>query len=305
MAGSHSSHDSSESRKSGGSDCGRELIQRYLEGRLSEADLAELEALLVANAGLADEFAEAARLHASLEIHFRQQYQMAQMAAVLEAVEPLSEQAAPSSTFVPQFGGSRSAVSIEVAEVPATAPVRQIQRWKWVAAVVLLLAVGMSFWAARGPSAARYRLVSGRVVVEGREVAEIPGDVGFEVVGPGGAVVGLPGGARVELAAGTVASLRCDPGQLVLQLVSGGGDFVVPGGSSELRVETVLGVVASTGGRFQLDLVTSPAADLFPSAALRVPRLTVAVTQGTVTVEQAGIMALLAAGERRVFVARA
>src|SRR5262245_50507196 len=69
------------------SDHTHDLIQKYLDGLASEAELIELEGLLAGDPEIADAFADAARLHANLQEHFQQQYKIDQVAALLESPE--------------------------------------------------------------------------------------------------------------------------------------------------------------------------------------------------------------------------
>ena len=63
----------------------QELIQKYLDLAASELELAELEQLLASDSEIAHAFAEMARLHANLQSHFRKQYKIDQVAALLDA----------------------------------------------------------------------------------------------------------------------------------------------------------------------------------------------------------------------------
>src|SRR5205809_494514 len=76
------------------SDRDRELIQACLEGRISANDLTELEKSLVADAEVADAYAEGARLHAALERHFRKEYKIAQVANLLDEEDSLKSETA-------------------------------------------------------------------------------------------------------------------------------------------------------------------------------------------------------------------
>ena len=297
-----------------------ELIPKYLEARASESELAELERLLVSDPEVAQAFAEMARLHANLQDYFRKQYKMDQVAALLNApeqlpsptvdqpdgkpgnparpgttIEPLSP---PRSTFTPRYAGPFKSRRGEVAGHPKAA----IRRWKRIAVAVLLLVTGAAIWSARNTGEGRPRLISGRVAVAGRDVAEIPENALFEVVGQDAAVIQLPGGARIELVGATRAAIRRDANQFVVQLASGGGDFGVQPEQSSFRVETVLGVVTTHAGRFSLDLVTTLPEHVSPTVSFQLPRLVVVVAQGSVTVEHAGVSTTLSAGQEHIFV---
>lgn len=300
-------------------DRSRELIQKYLEALVSEAELAELEELLATDPEAANAFAEAARLHAGLESYFRKQYKIDQVAALLaepgQSAGPAEQPAGksddasrpdapvestvqPASTFVPLNGGLSDARRAAFARRYAGAG----HRWKWIAAAALLFVIGIAIWSSRGAKNERLRLISGHVTVAGRAVTEIPEDTLFEVVGKEAAVIQLPGRVRIELVPATRALVRRGPNRPVVQLASGGGDFRVQPDQSAFRVETMLGVVTTTGGRFSLNLAGMGSPQFSSTAPVQAPSLAVVVAQGSVTVEHGGISTTLSAGQQQVFV---
>jgi ferric-dicitrate binding protein FerR (iron transport regulator) len=308
----------------------QELIQKYLDLAATEIELAELEKLLAADAEVAHAFAEMARLHANLQGYFRKQYKMDEVAALLNAPEPAAPPLLPApaagqpngesshsplsdksmasplplrSTFTPRYRGpyrSRDA-SGNVAAL--------VRNWKPIAIAVLILVMGAAIWTVKNSGDGVMRLISGRVTVAGRVLTYLPEDTAFEVAGHEAAVIELPGGARIELAAATRASIGRDKNQLVVKLESGGGEFLLQSNHVQpdqpsLRVETQLGVVTAKAGRFSLDLITTLPQQVSPTAAMSIqlPRLVVAVAQGSVTVNRAGVVTTLSAGEEGVFV---
>jgi ferric-dicitrate binding protein FerR (iron transport regulator) len=290
----------------------RDLIQKYLEALASESELVELEGLLASDLEVANAFAEAARLHAGLESYFRKQYKIDQVAALLAAPghsaspaeQPAGKSGAPAettvqqaSTFVPLNGGLSDARRAAFARRLSGAS----HRWKWIAAAALLLTIGIAIWFSSGTRADRLRLISGHVTVAGRAVTEIPENALFEVVGKEAAVIQLPGRVRIELVPATRALVRRGPSRSVVQLVSGGGDFRVQRDQSPFRVETALGVVTTTGGRFSLDLAGMLPQQFSSTAPVPMPSLAVVVVQGSVTVEHGGISTTLSAGQQQVF----
>ena len=298
-----------------------ELIQKYLEALASESELSELEQLLATDPEVAHGFAEMARLHVNLQDYFRNQYKMDQVAALLNAPEPTSpplptltvdepdgkpvaarpgtsvEPPSPlRSTFTPRYARPLKSRRAEVAGHLAA-----LRKWKRIALALLLVVTGAALWSARNTGEGRPRLISGHMVVAGRDVTEIPENVLFEVTGHDAVVIELPGGARIELVAATRAAIGRDKDQFVVQLASGGGEFGVQPDQPSYRVETVLGVVTTDGGRFSLDLVTTLPEHVSPTASFQLPRLLVVVAQGSVTIKHAGVSTTLSAGEEHIF----
>lgn len=301
------------------SDRHRDLIQKYYEALATEAELAELEGLLAADPEVAAAFAETARLHAALQSHFRKQYKIDQVAALLDA----SGSTSSSPTGIPSANSgavpvkSRETESMpahESAFIPIDSRLIKPRRdrswprsdrlphlWKWTAAAALLLLLGMGVWTFRDSFGERPRIVSGQVTVAGREVTELPDQAMFNVGGKG-ATIELPGGVRIELLATTSATIRRQSGRYVVQLATGGGQFhVAQRPEPAFDIKTVLGVVSTTGGRFSLDLVTTLPEQITPTERLRLPTLAVVVADGSVTVKHAGILTTLAAGEQHIF----
>lgn len=308
------------------SDRAQQLIQKYLDLAATESELAELEQLLATDTGVAHAFAEAARLHASLENYFRKQYKMDQVASLLNAPEPAptplstapatgqpngnsthsasSDKSAASSkplrsTFTPRYTGPYKSHSREA----GGKFVLVVRNWKSIAVAALILILGAVIWTANTTSAGGPRLISGRVTVAGRDLSHLPENAVFEVAGREAAVIELPGGARIELAAATRAAIGRDRNQLFMKLESGGGNFQVQPDQPSLRVETRLGEVTASAGRFSLNLITALPEQVSPTATvtIQLPRLVVAVAQGAVTVKRAGGLTTLSAGEEQVF----
>ena len=291
-----------------------ELFQKYLDALASDSELAELEHLLATDPEVAQAFAEMARLHANLQDYFRKQYKMDQVAALLNAPDPLqsptggrpngepgkpNEGSSPlRSTFTPRYTGPAKASRGKFTRQLDAA----VRKWKPIAVAVLVLVMGAAIWSARNQGREGPRLISGRLAVAGRDVTQVPDNVLFDVVGHKAAVIELPGGARIELIASTRAAIRRDADQFVVKLSSGGGDFRVQAGQPSFRVDTELGVVTTNTGQFSLDLVTTLPKQISPTVPIQLPRLVVMVAQGSVTVEHAGISTTLAAGQEQVFV---
>jgi ferric-dicitrate binding protein FerR (iron transport regulator) len=295
-----------------------ELIQKYLDDLVTDAELVELEGLLAGDPEVANAFAEAARLHTGLQDYFKKQYKIDQVAALLDlpqtapapatgqpegkVVEPAEAGASTGgplpagSAYVPIYARlERARQSRHVARTSFSS-----REWKWIAAVAVVLMLGLTVWSLRGPEVERARLISGRIAVAGREASRILENRTFEVVSKEPAVIELPGGARLELVAKTRAALRRENGELLVQLESGGGEFHVLPGQGPLLVETTLGVVTATESQFSLDLKKLPG-DFSPTEPVTVPRLVVIVAQGSVTVTHGDVSTTLSAGQEQVF----
>jgi hypothetical protein len=291
-----------------------ELIQKYVDALATDAELAELEGLLAGDPEVADVFAEAARLQVGLQDYFKKQYKIDQVAALLDLPqtppapgtgEPEGKVAEPAqpgapnteplpagSAYVPIFARLERARRRHVARTTFSS-----REWKWIAAVAVLLMLGLTVWSLQGSAVEPARLISGRVAVAGRDVSQILENRTFEVVEP--AVIELPGGTRLELVAATRATLRREHGELLVELESGGGEFQVA--DLSLRVKTPLGVVTAAKSEFSLDLLARLPEDISPTEPISVPRLEVAVAQGSVTIKQGDMTTTLTAGQKQIF----
>lgn len=299
-------------------DHNHDLIHKYFEARLTEAEQAELEALLASDPEVAGAFANAARLEAGLQAFFRTQYKTDQVAALLARSEAETDRAPaeapaaappaarvepaamvrsplpPGSTFIPRFSRDTASRRAGIARHFE----RAAGRWKPIAAALLVLAVA-AVWLSRPPDS-RFPIAAGRVVIAGREVSAIPAGTIFEVAGPAAAAIQLPDGARLELAPQTRAALRRDANRLVMRLATGGGDFRITA-EHPLAVETALGTVTCTQGRFSLEFLAAFPPGISPAGAVQVPRLAIVVAEGSVSVERAGTATTISAGQQQVF----
>jgi hypothetical protein len=300
-----------------------ELIQRYLDGLASTAELVELECLLSTEPAVADAFAEAAKLHACLNAHFQKQYEIDRIARLLEesaasaTVSGAGSEVQTSDAELPTFATTPTipagsifvpprGLPLEARHLRTSEPILRLPeitgRVKWIAAAVLLLAIGGAIWysTSRGGADQPY-VTSGSVVVAGHEITTIPEAALFEVSSREPAIIDLPGGARIELVNATQAIIRRDVSLTVLQLVSGGGKFNIPSGQNALQIETPLGKISATGGRFSAILATISSVQISMTEPIEVPQLTIAVAGGSVTVERSGVTTTLSAGDERVF----
>jgi hypothetical protein len=91
-----------------------------------------------------------------------------------------------------------------------------------------------------------------------------------------------------------------------VNLIAGGGDFMVIADKTGLDVETPLGTITASVSQFSLELQTSPAVPFSTTQSSsaessRTPRLTVIVASGSVTIRHGGAITTLSAGDERVF----
>ena len=282
-----------------------ELIQKYLDGMASEAELAELERRLVSDEEFARALAAAARLDANLHAHFRRQYKMDQVAALLADPDATDLSHETNETTAEALAESAFVPTVPTPDEPhrvAGSRPERVSRgwWKWAVAACLLITTGVAFLTLVPMGGQRLQLVSGRIAVAGQTVTKIVTVREFDVIGPDSAVIEFTGGGRVELAPGTRAEIRDGLSKPVLKLISGGGEIHIADGSP-FRVETSLGVVSATDAKFTVNLVTTPSERSSSSALERVPRLTIAVAAGSVTVIQNGTAVTINAGEQRSF----
>ncbi|MGQ0633482.1 MAG: hypothetical protein ACT4QC_02635 [Planctomycetaceae bacterium] len=298
----------------------QELIQKYLDGRASSAEMAELESLLQTDSTVARSFVDAARLHAGLAAHFRKQFMIDQVASLVKAdqaaqaaledqvgFEGLDDSSATAPVISPRRAGStfvptsRGPAAKRRRKFPAVRSVTA-HRGKWVAAIALLVALGAGLWFLVDFRNSYSRLISGRVTVDGLETTELPQDRPFVVAGPTNAVVRLGGGAHVELEPATLATIRRGQRATVVQLETGGGEFQVDPDYTPIRIETPLGIVTTSSAQVTVTLVTRLPASYSPTTPVTLPRLVVAVAHGVVTVERGGKILSLTAGQREAFV---
>lgn len=300
------------------------LIHRFLDGAAGESDLVEFERRLVADPRFAVVFAEAARLQASLEGHFRKQRKIDEVAALLaqsksapsssptgqvvtdspvETDEVGSLPRSPVPTFVPTYRWWHNARGGRLENVPAGAAARRTGvRWTRFAAALLVLALGAALWhTQRSGGEGAVELADGQVLVAGRAVSVIPRGIPFEVAGQRPAVVDLGAGTRIELAPATRASIRREAGQIVVQLDSGRGEIRTARGQPSVLVATALGSIRAEESRFTVEVVTSLPEGVTPTPSVRLPTLLVVVAEGAVTIEQAGQSIRLESGQDRLF----
>ncbi len=294
-----------------------DLIQKYLDGMLSESELAELQQLLIGDTTIADTFYAAARDDENLRDYFRRRRDNARMATILDDVmaSPASNRACQTSdeTAATQPPNSSKPECGSNSVRPASRRKRRLLRlttWQWCAAASLLFAAGTGFYFAfvgdhRSPSAISHEVVTGSVRVNGAEATRVPEGATFEVVGQVAAVIQLTDGSRAELAPGTSATIRGRVGQVrqVIALNRGSGRFEIKKGDGQFRVETAVGGVTALGTEFTVSVLSDETTTR--DAAAPEAALVVGVIAGNVEVDYADEIYPLALGDDRIyFVAR-
>lgn len=253
-----------------------ELIQKHLDGRASEAELAELDRLLVQSSAVADGLWKAAEVDAILAMHWQ----------------------GKGSVPRPAISSLR----------PRTLHRRTLRRRLAVAgiaaaALVLVAVAGLWKWEAQS----EHRVMAGRVEVAGVPVTRIAENDALRVVGNEAAVIRLAGGSRAELIPSTSAIVRGQDGfaTQVIELLEGGGRFQVPRAAPPLCVETAGGSVSAATTDFQVNLwpTQGKGDDEMQFRSLLV--LAVAVSTGMVEVNSPEKQCVLSAGSQAVFGAEA
>lgn len=159
-------------------------------------------------------------------------------------------------------------------------------------AAVVLVAIGSVavFHFSRQDSGTSARVVSGKVLVDGQSRDRIPEGSTLSVTGPAPAVIRLSDGSVATLGPATQLTLRgrVDGLQQVLYLAAGGGQFQVPYGGGQFRIDTPVGSVTVLGTQF--------------TAVLRSPQaLFLSVVTGTVRFDGKGSTFTLSSGQSRTF----
>ena len=265
-----------------------QLIDQYIDGHASAADLAELDRRLAAERGVADVFAAISRMDAWLALHFRQEKDVHTIGEVLQAVEAAHPAAA--------------------ARPGAASRWRSLWPWAAAAAAILALIGGIAAWLyVSGPAATLNEVLDGRVLVAGAEVTRIPDGARVSVPESGPAAIRLTDGSRATFDASSEAVLhsRSAAQQQCVELVAGGGTFQVVKGAGRFEVKTALGRVTALGTEFSVKLLAADGRGKEGKEERPLPgrmSMAVAVMSGTVQVEFGGETHVLGAGQNRRFV---
>lgn len=259
------------------------LIQKYLDGIATPADMTQLEQLLAWDTRIADAFAEATRTEACLEEHFTDRRHLHKVEAIIGALA--SEEAA-------------------VAEGNATTLAFRKVVWRWVAAAVLLVCTGLGLVHLMSRTEAPpHTVIAGRVLVNGVEGGRIGEGAEVEVVGDQSAIIRFSDGSRAELTPSSKAVIRGSRRRAgaVVELTRGGGEFQVEHGNGNFRVETPVGKVTAHGTEFSVGLRPGGGEDDKTLSRKVAMALIVAVMAGNVEVQYGNNTYALGIGENRVY----
>lgn len=180
------------------------------------------------------------------------------------------------------------------------------------AASVAVLLTAVAVWSSR-PSG-QHRVIQGDIVIGDASVRDIPDGSNFTVTGDAPAVVRLGSGSQAEFSPASTASFRSatKASAPVVQLDEGSGDFHLGQGGQELRVETALGTITSSGkdGAFTATFAEEPTPSggtatagghSAGTASHQNGVLTVTVHAGSAHVDVKGKRQVILADEARVF----
>ena len=248
----------------------QQLIDKHLDGCASQAELAELDRLLVDRPAVADALWKAAQVDAILAIYWQ---------------------------------GQSVAADWPVRPGPADLPTRRTMRrllFAGCAAALLVAAVvGLLHW--RHQDA--HRVTAGIVEVAGVPVSFVADNRPLRVVGDQAAVIRLAGGSRAELGPSTLAVVRGrnEAGAQVIELLEGSGRFFVPRMARPLCVHTAAGSVTAATTDFQVNLWPTEGKGDEEMQFRSILVLAVAVFAGMVEVSSPDEHCVLMAGAQAVF----
>lgn len=258
----------------------RELIARYLDGAASEAEAAELSRLVEADPLAAQALAEAGRLDAWLERHFRQTMSNGRARAVVERIE---------ADLLPPARGA------------GLAPwARWLTSWAVLAAAAVLAIGVLALWL--WPRGADCRVLSGRVLADGAETRTIARGATIQVAER--AALQLSDGSRATLEPATRATLHgaAEGLRQLVALHEGGGVFTVERAQGGFQVRTPVGSVTALGTEFSVKLLPqTPDGTGGDAMRLRHVALAVAVITGAVQVQMGEHAYVLGIGDSQVF----
>ncbi len=247
-----------------------QLIDKHLDGCITQAEAAELDRLLVQHPAVAEALWETAHIDALLAIYWQ---------------------------------GEAAVAVLPVRAAKSAGPARRALRRSLfvVAAGVLLVAViiGLLQW----DQEQGYRLMAGTVEVAGVPVSSITDNHTLRVVSNQAAVIRLAGGSRAELGPSTLAVFRGrnELGAQVIELLEGEGRFCVPRAAPPLCVHTAAGSVTAATTEFQVKLWPTEGKGDEQMQFRSLLVLAVAVSSGMVEVHSPDEHCVLPAGVQAVF----
>jgi|GEM_PF-2584508 len=248
----------------------QQLIDKHLDGCAAQAELAELDRLLVRLPDVADAMWKAAQVDAMLAIYWQ-----GKPVAADQTVRPWP------------------------ADFPARRTMQRLLIAGCAAALLVSAVVGLLRW---GRDDA-HRVTAGIVEVAGVPVSSIADNRPLRVVGGQAAVIRLAGGSRAELGPSTLAVLRGrnEAGAQVIELLEGSGRFFVPRMAPPLCVHTAAGSVTAATTDFQVNLWPTEGKGDEEMQFRSILVLAVAVFAGIVEVNSPDEHCVLAAGAQAVF----
>jgi ferric-dicitrate binding protein FerR (iron transport regulator) len=253
------------------------LIDRYLDGLATPAEMEALGRLLASQPEMAAALAAATRTEALLEAHFCEDKAEAAVRATLAA--------SPSPRIVS-------------ARVQGRAPARHVG---WAAALLFVVAGGaLVWWLVRSPAPPPEGVAS-RSKGSGVEGTWFSEGSRVEVAGDSAAVIPLPDGSRAELAPASAAVLRPEGSGRVVELERGLGTFHAGKGKEFLRIDTPVGTVHGNGADFSVELRPEDEEGDDSMSGRGATLLIVAVLAGQVEVEIGGQRQVLALGQSKTF----
>ena len=261
-----------------------ELIRRYLDGECSTSEAAELGRALVEDADIAEAFADASRLDATLAELFVEKNISGDLLVRLARERP----------------------HVETDRGPAVSAGwrRRAMGLRWIAlaggiavsvAIVLLCRVSP-------PARTTSEVRSGTVLAGGMPMQAIPDEVAIRVAGDAPAILKLTDNSEVELepATSVVIHGRTSEQRPLVELLEGSGTFRVEKAKGKFKVVTHAGSVTALGTEFSVKI---PSPQDHGDSGMKTHRvmLAVAVLIGTVQVDFGGKTYMLGGGENRAF----
>ncbi len=287
------------------------LIDAFLAGELDDAGRQRLAVLLESDQDARRAFDDALQMESLLlTAHVDEKAEalaVEQLRTLLKRANPATDQAQlPDQTERPA-SINKPLTLVNRSQRPNRLPSRTlISAWTALAASIVIL-FGLAFYFIYDPgtggttdkTAAKksdgkkiaYSVVSGRVLIDGKDATEIAEDEWLNVPASGPASLRATDGANVTLDPGTRALLR----KRGATLMNGAGRFGVKSGADAFLLQTPLGTVNSAMGEFEARLESANA------ASAKQPSLSVTVASGSAQVEYKGKLSKLDAGESRVF----
>lgn len=262
----------------------RLLVEKYLDGRITAEQLADLDRLLQVDPQAAELFARLTRFEGLLQSSFQRE------ADIQETSDRLRRAIA---------SGRRK-------------PVRRAARWL-AGAAALVAALGVLWLALRpaGDPVAKdgadhrplTKITGGDIKVNGQLASSAGVGDRLQIVSESPATLSLPGGSEAAFESASELVLHGEVGDMrqVVELVEGTGVFKVEAADCPFQVETPVGRITALGTEFRVMLrrQADPKERVFRGTTIT--SLAVMVVSGVVEVEVGGKTVTLHAGDDRNF----